>query len=307
MNEELKIIIKAVVADAKKNLDTVKKELKDSLVGGRINKIYQPEKDEIHLVRKNQRKSYRLLLSASASLPLIYLTNDNKPSPMTAPNFCMLLRKHIQNGRITSITQPGLERIIRFQIEHLDEMGDLCTKTLIIELMGKHSNIIFTDDKGNNYKNLLTSDVEAFFYNEGYITWNKKNAELTFSLGKLETAKNYTKEQAIDIVYNDKMPKEIDVIVTYWMTATTLFEYLVNAEMEKYFAQMPGDDPKPTASKVLELNADHKTFNALKTAYSNDKEKAEKIAKILYAQSLLIAGLQIEDPVAYCDLVCELF
>lgn len=84
-------------------------------------------------------------------------------------------------------------------------------------------------------------------------------------------------------------------------------EGAVSIEMEKYFAQMPGDDPKPTASKVLELNADHKTFTALKEAYNNDKEKAEKIAKILYAQSLLIAGLQIEDPVAYCDLVCELF
>ena len=66
---------------------------------------------------------------------------------MTAPNFCMLLRKHINNGRITAITQPKLERIIRFEVEHLDELGDLCKKYLIIEIMGKHSNIIFcTED-----------------------------------------------------------------------------------------------------------------------------------------------------------------
>ena len=65
---------------------------------------------------------------------------------MTAPNFCMLLRKHLQNGRITSITQPGLERVIRIDIEHLDEMGDLCHKSLIIEIMGKHSNIIFCNE-----------------------------------------------------------------------------------------------------------------------------------------------------------------
>ncbi len=67
---------------------------------------------------------------------------------MTAPNFCMLLRKHIQNGRIISVTQPGgLERVIRFEIEHLNEMGDLCHKILIIEIMGKYSNIIFTDEE----------------------------------------------------------------------------------------------------------------------------------------------------------------
>lgn len=65
---------------------------------------------------------------------------------MTAPNFCMLLRKHLNNGRIISITQPGLERIVDFEIQHLDELGDIKTKHLIVELMGKHSNIIFTDD-----------------------------------------------------------------------------------------------------------------------------------------------------------------
>ncbi len=66
---------------------------------------------------------------------------------MTAPNFCMLLRKHLQNARIVSVAQPGLERIVRFELEHLNELGDLCRKYLIIELMGKHSNIIFCDDK----------------------------------------------------------------------------------------------------------------------------------------------------------------
>lgn len=122
-------------------------ELKENLIDGRINKIAQPETDELLLTIKTSAGQKRLLLSASASLPLIYLTETNKPSPMTAPNFCMLLRKHINNGRITDITQPKLERIIRFEIEHLDELGDLCKKYLIVEIMGKHSNIIFcTED-----------------------------------------------------------------------------------------------------------------------------------------------------------------
>ena len=125
---------------------SVVSELKKELTGGRLYKIAQPEEDELLLTIKVPSGQKRLLLSADASLPLIYMTENNKPSPMTAPNFCMLLRKHLQNGRITGISQPGLERIVRMDIEHLDEMGDLRHKTLIIEIMGKHSNIIFCNE-----------------------------------------------------------------------------------------------------------------------------------------------------------------
>lgn len=121
-------------------------ELNEKLINSRLYKIAQPEADELMLTIKSPSGQYRLTISANASLPLIYLTDANKQSPLTAPNFCMLLRKHLNNGRIMSITQPGLERIIIFEIEHLNEMGDLCRKKLIVELMGKHSNIIFTDD-----------------------------------------------------------------------------------------------------------------------------------------------------------------
>lgn len=123
-------------------------ELNERLTNGRINKIYQPENDAIVLTVKNNRNNYRLLLSASPSLPLAYLTEDTGTNPMAAPNFCMLLRKHISGGRIVSIIQPEMERIIKFEIEHLNELGDLCTKFLIVELMGKHSNIIFCQPDG---------------------------------------------------------------------------------------------------------------------------------------------------------------
>ncbi len=122
---------------------SIVKELNQNLTGGRIYKIAQPESDELLLTIKNNGSQYRLLLSADASLPLVYLTDKNKQSPLTAPGFCMLLRKHLQNARILDITQPGLERIIRIRLEHLNELGDLCQKTLVIEIMGKHSNIIF--------------------------------------------------------------------------------------------------------------------------------------------------------------------
>lgn len=122
-------------------------ELNDKLLNGRINKIAQPENDELILTIKNNREQYKLLLSAGASLPLIYITEGSKTNPMTAPNFCMLLRKHLNSAKIISITQPGLERIIDIEIEHLNELGDVCIKHLLIEIMGKHSNIIFCDDK----------------------------------------------------------------------------------------------------------------------------------------------------------------
>lgn len=110
-------------------------ELNHTILNGRIYKIAQPENDELLITVKTTGGQYRLLISAGASLPFLYLTEANKKSPMTAPNFCMLLRKHLQNGRIVSIRQPGLERIIMFEIEHLDEMNDVCHKTLVVEIM----------------------------------------------------------------------------------------------------------------------------------------------------------------------------
>lgn len=126
----------------------VVKELSDATLNTRIYKISQPEADELLLTIKGNSTQFRILISANASLPLIYKTEENKPSPVNAPTFCMLLRKHLSNAKIISVTQPGLERIVEFTLEHLDEMGDVCRKKLIVELMGKHSNIIFTDDKG---------------------------------------------------------------------------------------------------------------------------------------------------------------
>ncbi|MBQ8262267.1 MAG: NFACT family protein [Lachnospiraceae bacterium] len=125
----------------------VTEELNKTLVGGRIYKIAQPEPDELLITVKNNGNQYKLFLSADASLPLVYLTEISKVSPLTAPNFCMLLRKYLQSARILRFYQPGMERIIRMELEHLDELGDIRQKTLVIEIMGKHSNIILLDEK----------------------------------------------------------------------------------------------------------------------------------------------------------------
>ncbi|MDR0949256.1 MAG: NFACT family protein [Lachnospiraceae bacterium] len=131
----------------------VVQQLKKELIGSRIQKIAQPEPYELLVQCRSQSGQSKVLLSANPTLPLVHLTRQNKNSPLVAPNFCMVLRKHIQGGRITEIYQEGLERIIHFVVEHYDEMGDLCHKELIIEIMGKHSNIILI----NQDKTILDS------------------------------------------------------------------------------------------------------------------------------------------------------
>lgn len=129
----------------------LKEEFARTLTGARIVKIAQTGRNELMLTLKRAKESgdggqIRLVLSADASLPLACLTAEARPSPEQAPAFCMLLRKYLANGRILEVVQPSLERVLRFVISHYDEMGDLRTYTLVIELMGKHSNIVLIDD-----------------------------------------------------------------------------------------------------------------------------------------------------------------
>ena len=123
-------------------------QLRNCLEGGAVSRLAMPEKDELLITIRNNSTNYRLLISAGASLPLIYLSGENKPSPLKAPAFCMLLRKYLSGARILSVSQTGLERIITIDFEHKDDLGDLTVKHLIFEMMGKYSNIIFTNDKG---------------------------------------------------------------------------------------------------------------------------------------------------------------
>lgn len=178
-------------------------ELKEQLQNGRIAKIAQPESDELLFTIKTTAGQKRLSISASASLPLVYLTETNKPSPMTAPNFCMLLRKHIANGRIIDIYQPGLERILHIIIEHLNEMGDLCRKDLIIEIMGKHSNIIFCTEDGTiidsiKHVSAQMSSVREVLPGRTYFVPDTMNKQNPLSISETEfTTMLYEKPMAL--------------------------------------------------------------------------------------------------------------
>ena len=121
-------------------------ELKNTLLDAKIDKIFEPTRDEVLMTLRTRTETHRLLLSARSGSARVCLTKESFENPLTPPGFCMLLRKHLQNGRIVNISQPGLERIVHIDIEHLDEMGDQCRKFLIVELMGKYSNIIFCDE-----------------------------------------------------------------------------------------------------------------------------------------------------------------
>ena len=121
-------------------------ELKEKLLGGRIDKIHQPTADEIRFTVRSIGKNYKVLASANSSHPRMHITEVAKDNPMTAPLFCMVLRKHIAGGKIIDICQPDFERILIIKIESTNEMGDMTVKNLILEIMGKHSNLILTDE-----------------------------------------------------------------------------------------------------------------------------------------------------------------
>ena len=123
-------------------------ELRNTLVGGRIDRIVQPERDELNLTIRNGGQNHLLLLSAGADCARAQLTKQKKVGPLEAPALCMLMRKHVTGGRISEIRQIDCDRILEISIEHYDELGERATKKLMCEFMGKHSNLIFIGGDG---------------------------------------------------------------------------------------------------------------------------------------------------------------
>lgn len=227
-------------------------ELNETILNGRISKIAQPEADELLLTIKGQKGQQRLLLSAGASLPLIYLTSVNKPGPMTAPNFCMLLRKHIANGRITRIWQPGLERIIHFEVEHYNEMGDLCHKDLILELMGKHSNLIFCDEDQNiidsiKHVSAQTSSVREVLPGRKYFI-----AQTQEKLNPLDTSE----EAFLTGVFSKPMPLSRAIYSTYTGISPVIAEELCHR------ASLESDQSANSIPELAQIHLYH-TFSMM--------------------------------------------
>lgn len=148
-------------------------EIYPLLLNGKINKINQPDKNEINIQIYN-KENYKLLMSCANNLSRIHLSEKNKKNPITAYNFCMLLRKHLVGGTIKNIYQHKIDRVVCFEIENLNELKELSKKLLIIEIMGKHSNIILVDKESNKIIDSIKhidsrqSSIREVFPNKDY-------------------------------------------------------------------------------------------------------------------------------------------
>ena len=131
-------------------LNSIKNDLYKKLIGGRVDKIYQPDKNEIIISIRNNGENYKLLMTAASSSPRLHLTNVARKNPEQPPMFCMLLRKHLTSAHVTDIKQINFDRILEISFECKDELDTTVHKSLIIEIMGKHSNIIFINTNSLN-------------------------------------------------------------------------------------------------------------------------------------------------------------
>lgn len=159
-------------------------ELNNNLINARIEKIYVPTKNDIFLCfHTKNRDNLKLLISIDANNARIHFSNSMKENPSKAPQICMILRKHLQGAKLLSISQYGLDRVITFKFENINELGDLVQKSLIVELMGKYSNVIIIDDKEKiidsmRHVDITMSSVREVLPNKNYIlptTLGKKN------------------------------------------------------------------------------------------------------------------------------------
>lgn len=137
----------------------LKQELEKACLGSRVEKIAQPGRDELILQLRGREGSKKLLLSGGASSPRIHLIREVPENPKTPPMFCMLMRKHLGGGRLVAIRQMGLDRILHLDFEAANELGDPVTITVILEIMGRHSNLIVVDGAGKIIDSIRRVDV----------------------------------------------------------------------------------------------------------------------------------------------------
>ncbi len=171
------------------------RELGNSIKGGKIEKIYQPEKDQL-LFHIHNKKRFKVIVSTNSNSARISITDENIKNPVTPFNFCMLLRKHIQGGRITDIIQYKKERVIELPIETLDEMGYKVSKKLIVEIMGKHSNVILVDNEnGKIIDSLKRISIDV----------SRERQLLSGMIYKYPPSQNKVAIEELNIEYLDKM------------------------------------------------------------------------------------------------------
>ena len=136
-------------------------EIKNTALGARVEKVFQPERDEIVLQMRSTEGGKRLVINAGSNTPRLSFTVEQKENPMTPPMLCMLLRKHLQGAKLIDVRQAGFERVAILTFETRDEMGFSCTRSLIAEIMGKYSNLIFANAENRVVSALRTVDFST--------------------------------------------------------------------------------------------------------------------------------------------------
>ncbi len=237
------------------------KELSGLLVGARVDKIHEPSRDDIVIALRGPLvKGKRLLLSANASMPRVYLTSRTRENPAAAPMFCMLLRKHLTNGKILSVSSPKMERIIDITFEVSDEMGIPSKRTLTCEIMSRHSNIILRDAEDRIIDCLKRVDLEqsmrrqvlpGLFY------------ELPPKQEKLN-AKNFSRAELFEIIYRENE----EILCDKWVLQSFLgFSPLVCRELSfracgdvaTHMSELSTEEKEKLASAIFEIsNSDPK-------------------------------------------------
>lgn len=177
------IVTKAIVDD-----------IKEKLINGKISKVNQPDKNELDLIIYNNKQNYKLLISASSSLPRMHFTNENKKNPIEAYNFCMLMRKYLQGAVITDIYQESMDRVVSIDINSRDEMGYDMNYTLVVELMGKHSNIILIEKESQ----MIVDTIKR-------ISFDTKSIRQILP----KTKYSYLEDDKINILKSDDLPINI--------------------------------------------------------------------------------------------------
>lgn len=201
-------------------------ELKNDLIGGKIDKIHQPDKNTIVLGIYSNSVHYALNICIDAHNCRINLTTNSKPNPLVAQNFCMLLRKHLISGKISNIEMYGLERLVKIDIETINDFNEIEIKSLIIELMGKHSNIILI-----NNKNIII-DASRHIYATDTIYRNILPSR-TYSFPTSEKL-DYTKISDIYSIFQDNLNLSVEEFSKLFANTFTGFSLsFVKSSLEK--------------------------------------------------------------------------
>ena len=201
-------------------------ELKNDLIGGKIDKIHQPDKNTILLGIYSNLIHYALNICIDAHNCRINLTTNSKENPLVAPNFCMLLRKHLIGGKISTIEMYGLERLVKINIETINEFNEIEIKSLIIELMGKHSNIILINDK-----NIIIDSLRHIFATD--TIYRDILPSRTYSLPTSEKL-DYTKISDIYSIFQDNLNLSVEKFSKLFVNTFNGFSLLfVKSALEK--------------------------------------------------------------------------